>query len=460
MGWQAGTRTNPIHSRVLIRRGLRFILDVSVLSVFFLGGWWLRTEAFQGAPYFLGFAITLPAVAAPLAWIALGAPGLLSSLRDHRLSFLIALAAFTGWTLLSPGWSRFPNQSSDAAAQWTLVAIFTLVVVCSPPPARWAAVALAFGLIWQSVVVVGQWFHQASIGLYWLGEYHLWPTRPAVSVVVDGLIRRMRPYGLIVHPNIIAGYLTVALLALSGWLFSHGLARWRGIVRFGVLALGLWALCLTFSRGAWGALVGGIALIVIAAFRRGFARTGRVPIALTLMVSGAVIVAFVVAYPGFILSRTTGASASVDTEEISVAQRRILNGIALNLFLAHPAEGVGIGVSDWETAQILPSLPYPGMVAEKVHNVPLLALSELGLIGFCLWAAALVVAGLTIWRVAVDPFAIGLAAGAAALVAIGLFDHYPWSIFQSCLLLWGSLALAMAPQPSRASSVNMERSAT
>jgi hypothetical protein len=36
-----------------------------------------------------------------------------------------------------------------------------------------------------------------------------------------------------------------------------------------------------------------------------------------------------------------------------------------------------------------------------------------------------------------------LAAGVIALLAIGLLDHYPWSIFHYQLLLWGGMAAAI-----------------
>lgn len=440
----------------LIRQALRGLLNASIMAVFFFAAWWLRPDGLPDKPYFAGFVISLPVALAVLSWSLLGFPGLVAALKDQRLAFILAVAVLTGWTLLSPGWATFRNQSTDAAQQWLAVAIFTLVVLCAPPHARWIAFALALGAVWQGVVVVAQWFLQESVGLYSLGEYHLWVTRPQVSIVVDRVVRRLRPYGLIVHPNIVGGYFTVALLALTGWLTDHGLATWRWLTRLIIVALGLWALCLTFSRSAWGAVVGGMVLIALAGFRRGSLRPGRVPVAVTMITAGAVVVAFVASYPGFILSRAGGGGAFIESEAISIAQRRVLISISLDLIRAHPVAGVGMGASDWEAAQILPSLSYPGMVAEKVHNMALLALSELGIVGFCLWATALVTAGLAIWRSTFDPYAVGIAAAAAALLAIGLLDHYPWTVFQFSLVLWGSLALAMHPRHG----ARVERSAT
>src|SRR5437773_2145960 len=87
--------------------------------------------------------------------------------------------------------------------------------------------------------------------------------------LVDWRDRLMRPYGLTIHPNVIGGYFTVALLCMAAWLVvDRDLPRWRQAVRFGAMGLILWGLCLTFSRSAWGALAIGLALIGIAWWRK------------------------------------------------------------------------------------------------------------------------------------------------------------------------------------------------
>src|SRR5690606_22415668 len=76
-----------------------------------------------------------------------------------------------------------------------------------------------------------------------------------VSIVQAEGVRRLRPYGLLPHPNMLAGFLTGGLLAAGAWVFSRRLVLWW--LGTAVSLFGLWALGLTFSRAAWGGLLAG-----------------------------------------------------------------------------------------------------------------------------------------------------------------------------------------------------------
>lgn len=435
----------------VLRAGLRRALNVSILAVFALAGWWLRPDYPQWVgllPYYLGFLIAIPTVLTIALWVICGLPGLSGALSDARRWWLLAVAGLTYWGILSPTWSRFANPSYSAAGQLLLVALFTLAVTCAGPSARAITLALALGLVWQSVIMAAQFAVQRSIGLADLGEFALWPGRAGVSVVAAGNDSLIRPYGLMAHPNMIGGYLAVGLLALTGWFsaLEGRIARWRWAVRGGVWALGLWALCLTFSRGAWLGFGGGLLVIALArmrpaARRAGLTRLTWARIGGALAISVGVGLAFAAAYPQYLLARA-GTGEQV-TELRSVSDRQVFAEIAQWIISKHPIAGVGIGASAWEAAQILPNTPYRELRAQNVHNLPLLVMSELGIVGVALWAAELLIGVLLAWRRAVDPYAVGLAAGGAALLVIGMVDHYPWAILHFALLLHACLASAI-----------------
>ncbi len=418
-------------------------LDFSTLAVFFLVPWWLRPEWMPDGPYYSRFLIAIPVFSAIIIWVLLGVPGLSAALHDVRRWWIVPFTALAVWVLLSPQWSDFRSQSATAAQQFTLAALFALVAACTGPSARSIAVALAMGLIFQGVIVIAQVQLQSPVGLTDLGEFEIRPFNRGLSIVEAGRDFLMRPYGLTIHPNVIAGYFVVALLCLTGWLVADcDLSAWRKAIRLGVIGLGVWAVCLTFSRSAWGALVIGLALVFVSWFRKGAAKPARKYTLLAAASSVLIIGLFGMSYTKYVWART--GEGGDTTEERSISDRRLFIGIALQVAYEHPVIGIGIGAFPWVSNDIINAGPYRGWLrGDNVHDVPLLVLTELGLVGLTMWLLTLAAGLIVVWRTVYDPFAVGLAVGAVALLAIGVLDHYPWSIFHFLLLLWTSLAVAL-----------------
>lgn len=427
------------------------LIRFAICAAFFLVGWWLRPDWLPRQPYYVGFLFTLPVGAAIGLWLLSGAPGFRAACRDARRWWLVGLFALAIWMILSPAWAKYQSVASGAWQQFVVVALFAVVVLCAGPSARTLAVALALGLIVQAVVVIGQTLIQRPVGLQTLGEFEIRPGRRGLSIVQSGEAELMRPYGLTIHPNVIGGYLVVGLLAQAGYLVrgSQGEQRaalWRWLVRLAVALIGLWAVCLTFSRSAWGALLIGLGVIALASLRRGADRLStRLSMGRILIVAGSatlVAVAFVLAYSDFIWARA-GVGAE-ETEQISIASRRVFGEMALRVWRDHPLAGTGVGTFPWEARDLIARGPLRGqLAAENVHSVPLLALSELGLVGFALYYGTLAFGAILVWRTVRDPFAVGLAAGAVALAAVGVLDHYPWTVLHFAALQFGLCAAAL-----------------
>jgi O-antigen ligase len=119
-----------------------------------------------------------------------------------------------------------------------------------------------------------------------------------------------------------------------------------------------------------------------------------------------------------------------------------------------PIAGVGMDVFTWRANDILRSPTYQGpgknLRGDHVHNIVLLVISELGFVGFTFWILTLVVGFWIVWRRVYDPSTVGLIAGVVALLAVGLFDHYPWTVFHFALLIWGALAVGVRNAASKA----------
>jgi O-antigen ligase len=79
-----------------------------------------------------------------------------------------------------------------------------------------------------------------------------------------------------------------------------------------------------------------------------------------------------------------------------------------------------------------------------VHNIYLSVWAELGTVGLILYSAALLTgigaAVRDLWA-RPDPAGTALLGGVIALLAIGLLDHYPYTLIQFQTALWGLLAV-------------------
>jgi O-antigen ligase len=139
-------------------------------------------------------------------------------------------------------------------------------------------------------------------------------------------------------------------------------------------------------------------------------------------------------------------------ESASVRERVEDVSLAWTLIRAQPLIGVGPGYYEaalWAAVGNSQPPGFPGF--RVVHNLPLLVLAELGMIGFLLWLAW--VLGPVVQRIQWpadrmwDPTAAGVSAAWVGLLAIGLFDgymHVPaswWSAAHLGLLAgaWGRL---------------------
>lgn len=237
-------------------------IRLGILFTFLLIPVWYRVGEFplESAPlYFTRFSIMIPLTLTVILWFLLGMPGFHRFLEEKlRVVMFLALFAFALWSYASGAWAFMrvnqPDLALNTSLQFTVVALFCLVIACNQIPPRWVILALIIGLVWSVAISGAQVALQRSLGWQHLGEFPLDPALSGVSVIQVDQLRWLRPYALLPHPNILAGFLTVALLALV-----YPLTDPRPSIRIiahGILIIGLWGLLLTFSRGAWIALLG------------------------------------------------------------------------------------------------------------------------------------------------------------------------------------------------------------
>lgn len=427
------------------------LLRLCILLTFALISVWYRlpeTPPFLPTLYVSRFLILLPMLISIICWLVLRLPGFDQLRRDKlRAIWALLMLVLALWVFASQLWAfqrePHPEVGATSALQFGIVALFALVVACASPHQSRIIAVLVGGLAINAVIGGLQVAAQGSAGLNALGEFVIGLNQRGVSVVQAGDVRWLRPYGLLPHPNMYAASLVLALLGAGVWIVSGRRAIWlAGTI---IALLGLWVLGLTFSRAAWGGLVIG-ALVMLPFLWRARVWRNRLLISLSAIVMAGGL--FVALYHPFLLARAGVNSEAV--EQRSISDRRLFTDFALRSIRERPVQGVGVGNFPWKASYYLMFYNYD-LLGDNVHNIYLSALAELGVIGLALYGGALlaglIAAARVLWRQP-DICGAALLGGAVALLAIGMLDHYPYTLLHFQMALWGFLAAASSTPSS------------
>lgn len=448
------------------RKGQQFVIQGGILLILFIMPVWLRVA---NAPksfsrdYVLGFVWVIPLIFTLAMWVLSGFWGIKTIITSRRRTiFAFAILGLALWSALSTTWAFMrdsrPDMTWGVVGSVGLMALFAVMTLACAPHPRWLTLALMLGMVVHGIIGALQVAMQSSIGLCVLGEFRLDPRIGGISVVQAGDVRWLRPYGLTPHPNPYAGYLMVGILCALAWVImsTHrqdtpvhdaNITRfmdWRQIVALvmGIaLLFGIYILWLTFSRGAWlgfATAVMGMMLIYTITRRwtkpliwRGIGLMGAI------IFMGAI---FVGLYHPFLLARTGVRDEYVESRAIN--ERAIHLSIAYRAFEQSPVLGVGIGNFAWYATYYLRYALRVDMKGDNIHNVYLLALTELGIIGLLLLVAGLFA---SINHIPADPHQLALWGAVVALAVVGLFDHYTWSMLAYGGLWWGLMGAVLHP---------------
>jgi O-antigen ligase len=341
--------------------------------------------------------------------------------------WLFALCALAS---LSTFWSLDWRTSLYVSLHGWLVLGLYLSLRETPQAWRTFAIGSVAALLLQAIIGIWQFSAQSTafsmaLGLDWPGD--LLPSLSGASVVqlADGT-RWMRAYGTFPHPNLLGGW-TIALLASSLTLILLP-SKWR-VPALVLFAAGLVLLVLTFSRSAW---LGLAALGAVLLFQ--WKRLDRKSL-MILIATGLLSLALL-----FIPLRHMFAirlvNSQVQTEQVSSFTRLWLIQRTWEIIQKQPVIGVGIGSYSLALSQHVAAF----YDIEPVHNIPLLAWSELGLGGMIALAGLMVTIAFRSVK-ARRPLAIIFSAALAGLFVVSLFDHYLWSLAPGRLLAGTMLGL-------------------
>lgn len=311
---------------------------------------------------------------------------------------------------------------------------------------------LAGSAVVQSLVGIGQFIKQESLGLARLGEPVIGPNVGGAAKIIAEGGKVLRAYGTFPHPNVFGAFMILGVLAILYFLLRWSVdkldsnyrpirANKRITIRDISLVIGLFivilGLVLSFSRAAW--LVGALAVAATmtwAVFQKEYRRRA-VEISVVLL---SIFLISIFYFHSFILPR-----AQISSSEPSVTQRIGYNAIALSL-IKNNLLGVGIG------NQVLYSVKNEvyknaGMTQawqwQPIHNIYLLMASEIGILG--LIAFLLFVGKLLLSRFSIIHNSLFMIPSTMliALLMLGLFDHFLWTLQPGRLMLWLTIGLVM-----------------
>jgi O-antigen ligase len=231
-----------------------------------------------------------------------------------------------------------------------------------------------------------------------------YPDTRVVRFIEDNPANPMRAVGTGVDPNAFGGLVMVGFILAVGLAFSRRPLAPRSLAWAAVGLTGL-AVLLTYSRGAWLGSALGAGIIVW------FRARALMPLAL--------VSAFAAALAGVGMGFLIRLEAGLRFQDAATRQRLNEYDNALAIIREHPWFGIGFG-----------DAPSPEF-GVGVSSIYLLIAEQTGLLGlsfFLLVVAMLAARGLRAFRATDDDLVLACGATLAAILTVGLVDHYFFNI--------------------------------
>jgi len=295
---------------------------------------------------------------------------------------------------------------------------------------QWFLWGLTASIFYESTLVIWQFFLQRSIGGFWyfLGERTFSSQTPGIANMSLGGELMLRPYGTFSHPNILAAYLLISLILN---VFSPGLLVGERIKKedkklnpkpytlYPIFGLGSFALLLTFSRSViflWVVFAG------IEIFK--FIKRRLNPKPYTLYP-----ITFVFIFLIIVISPLRDRFLFSNFSDESITMRIELIKASLLMIKTNPILGLGFE-NFFSSLTLFSPILFRTNFIQPVHNIFLLAVSEIGIPGllFFLWFLWKTFNHLK-FQISNFKFQIFL-----AFIFLGNIDHYFLTLQQGQLL--------------------------
>lgn len=289
------------------------------------------------------------------------------------------------------------------------------------------------GVLLESILALWQFALQSSVGGLWyfLGERTFTADTPGIAnVSLNGQLL-LRPYGTLPHPNVLAGYLLLAMIFISVYKFLLP-SRWYRMLISLIVFLGTVTLLITFNRSAI------VLWILFLTYYTYIFFSKKIKQKTLLIIAMAV---YLLTLSFLLFATPLGLRFfSLSTSDESIVFRWALMQAAWSMFIAHPFFGVGLGNFLHNLPSFL-SLPTPILLIQPVHNIFLLILAETGLPGllFFLWFVIKTIIQNQKQKIKDDSrerFSVSAKTiSITMIILLGLLDHYFLTLQQGQLLI-------------------------
>ena len=361
----------------------------------------------------------------------------LQILKAHRApTRFLGIAVLAA--LISVPFSQDPDLSLVAWGHLVIGAILFILLLDRRVNHHRALMAFVLGLVIPSLIGIFQVYAGFSPASSWLGLAGHQAAGLGQAVIEDVSGRFLRAYGTFNHPNVFGGFLAIGLIVLMFLRRPIRVANYQLPITQLLSALLSFALVITFSRSAWlsflaAVAVGGALLLY----------KHRLKARLALPMLSITFLSLAIALGIFSEQAFSRFDVVLPLEEQSIDQRLEQYQVFPKVLAGNILIGVGLGAYTERLAIIEPD--QPGYAYQPVHNVGLLVLGEIGILGLIaviLWAGSVDRLNYAAIRRGSIGAIAGISLGTVILVVV-FFDHYLWSSWQGLALLAFSMAMTL-----------------
>lgn len=286
-----------------------------------------------------------------------------------------------------------------------------------------------FSGLFQSLIAIGQYIQQKSLGLRFLAESPLNPEIAGVAkIIVDGT-KIIRAYGTFPHPNVLAVFIFLCIFFTFYLFFKKNNSFSKNLFLIVSYLIFIISLFLTFSRITIAIFL----LLNLIYFILLFKKHKKQVLILFLLF---IFFLFIITY---LIWPEISSRLNVSMGDQSISLRLFYNQTSFLIIQEYPLLGIGMGNFVWEIRQMLDLLN--SWIHQPVHSIYLLIVSETGLIGLFMFLMFLYQSLRRFRKRIKDKKKYLLLFVISAFLFLGLFDHYFWTLQQGQLMFWITLGL-------------------
>ncbi|MFH1291745.1 MAG: O-antigen ligase family protein [bacterium] len=286
--------------------------------------------------------------------------------------------------------------------------------------------ALWLGGVLQAFLATVQFFNQKILACKWLGMSAQDPADLGVSVIEFADQRWLRAYGSFGWPNSLGVFLATCLLVGLIILIKHRkLKKYYLWMTAGQIVI-LSGLILSFSRGAWLAVTAGIIVLVY------IIRKNKILFEQLFYYLSLSLVSVVLLAPLFVARF----NLENRVEYTSINEHKYQYIESANVIYRNFILGTGPGTYTLNQYQDNPNLQ--AWQYQPTHNVYMLWLAEMGILGLVLYCLLILFLFKIIWKHnrVYAPIVV-------VVLVHGFFDHWLWSLYGGVVFWWVAWTLAM-----------------